>query len=200
MQSKSKVLTNFCLIIDLSLLCFGKCNYKSWIWPDLRRVIQIQVVKERIQSPRSIMKMCPLTVAPKKKSNSISECLFFLLAILQRTASIKEVLGSLQHGISLKYQQGWMLFASKGGQLGIDLKWKSMREFPIHKLYLPDSLFITLRGCFTFPLFPNINFHSRTGEPSQEGRRHSWKYVYHPPAFEAEKDRIPGPDMRRGPK
>lgn len=105
MQSKSikLMLTNFCLIIDLSVLCFGKCNYKSWIWPDLQRVIQIQVVKERIQSPRSIMKMCPLTVAPKK-SNSISECLFVLLAILQRIASIEEPLGSLQHGISLKYQ------------------------------------------------------------------------------------------------
>lgn len=50
-----------------------------------------------------------------------------------------------------------MLFELKGGQLGIDLKWMSMHEFPIHKLHLPDYVLITLRGCFTLPPYPNIN-------------------------------------------
>lgn len=60
------------------------------------------MIRERIQSPRSMMAMYSLIVAPKK-SNSYSKCLFVLLTILQRTASVSEFLGSFQHGFSSTY-------------------------------------------------------------------------------------------------
>lgn len=108
-----------------------------------------------------MMEMCPLVAVPKKKSKSVSA--FVFLPIPQRTASVGEFLGSFQHGISSKYWPEWCCLNEKEVRLGIELKWMSVYECLIQKLYLPDDIFITPRGCFTFPIHPNMNSSRRTG-------------------------------------
>lgn len=79
------------------------------------------------------MEMCSLIVAPKKSPTAF-QCLFVLLAVSQRTASINDFLGSFQHGISSKYGPEWCCLNEKEVRLGIKLKWMSAYECLVHTL------------------------------------------------------------------